>query len=107
MGITKWFLTNVEDEDDVLTFIGHPVDVPGMRLFYHKKNGREKRLIEYQGKTYASVLRNYTQGEDVPCNHTGCQKAKSKVSECKCQCAGKKHGDFYELDLDEEKKEIA
>ena len=99
MATTKWFLTNVED-GDVITFEGSPHEVPGMKSFYLKRGGKEERIFEYQGQRYTGEVRMVTQYDDVPCNSARCLKAKSKMSECKCQCAGKHHGDFWKLDLD-------
>ena len=100
MVTTKWYLTNVEDKEDALNFIGSPNDIPGMRVYYLKKNGKEERRLDYQGKTYTAKLRNLTQYDDVPCNNARCLRAKGPPDTCKCQCAGRHHGDFWKLLLD-------
>ena len=103
MATTKWFLTNVEDEEDRLNFIGHPSEFEGMHKYFLKEKGKKERLvIEYQGKRYNAKVLPLTQHDDVPCNHGGCLRSKSDPSECRCQCAGRHHGDFWKLLLDED-----
>lgn len=103
MATTKWFLTNVEDADDTLNFIGHPSEVEGMHRFYLKEKGKEERLvIDYQGKRYNAKIIDLTQYDDAPCNHSGCLKANTDPSECRCQCRGRYHGDLFTISENED-----